>query len=543
VATEININDILEANEKQQKEILDKRKKELNAIKTEKLRADQKKQVEDAKKQVAFLESNIKKAVAAINKRRQQFGPGQPVDDLVQNLTNVVNSYNSAVQNLNKVTPPTRTGAMGGVPGAGRNVQPTTPAGTVTPTGPTGPDAPQQVTATATATATAAAGIGAGAGAGTKTPKAPKTSAAKTTKEKQELGRDAVIQAGINQAVVQYMKENYPNDWAEIKKLRDLAIQNGVIEPNELTRIANAFKNTTYWKNAAVENNRTAIGAYLIANGLDSISNAGLIDKLTEDVYVTGVMTLQQAQAQIRRDAVAKLGLTGPDADPSKIKIAQAMIDGGQTFMTAAGDYIDFYTKTTDTPLNEFDPFEDKGFLSAFTQSKSLTDFAQKIKATPTYVNSDKGRREINGVKLQLQQLTRGLGLGYNPEQLEQQAVNIASGRETFQQLEFSLRSIAGEAFPMFKDRILAGETVSQIASPYVSSMSRILEIPDSAIDLSDPSNEIRKALIGDGKVAKPLWQFEQELFKDARWQFTSNARDTMDRVSMDILQRFGVMG
>jgi hypothetical protein len=39
------------------------------------------------------------------------------------------------------------------------------------------------------------------------------------------------------------------------------------------------------------------------------------------------------------------------------------------------------------------------------------------------------------------------------------------------------------------------------------------------------------------------LWQFEQELFKDARWQYTSNARDTVDRISTDILQRFGVMG
>lgn len=429
--------------------------------------------------------------------------------------------------------PTTRTGAMGGIPGAGRGGAAPTPTG---PTAPTGPTGPAIVEPTATATATGPTGTGTGA-------KTPKTPAAKTTKEKQELGRDAVIQAGINQAVVQYMKENYPEDWAKIKELRDLAIQDGTISQQELNRIANAFKTTTYWKNAAVENNRTAIGAYMIANGLDSISNAALIDRLTEDVFVTGIKTLQQAQADIRRDAVARLGLTGPDADPSKIKIAQAMIDGGQTFMSAAGDYVDFYTKTTDTPLNEFDPFEDQGFLSAFRESRSLTDFAQRVKATPSYLMSDKGRQEINSTKLQLQQLTRNLGLGYSPQQLEQQAINVASGKETYAQIEYSLRNIAGEAFPAFKDRILAGESIASIASPYVSSMSRILEMPDSAIDISDPNSDIRKALIGDGKTPKPLWQFEQELFKDARWQYTSNARDTIDRVSMDILQRFGVMG
>lgn len=425
--------------------------------------------------------------------------------------------------------PTARTSAMGGIPGAGRGgVAPT-------PTTPVGPTAPAATQTTATVTATATAGVGTRA----TTPAAP----AKTKAEKRQAGQDALVTAGINQAVVQYMKENYPEDWAKIKEIRDLAIQNGVIEPNELTRIANAFKTTTYWKNAAREKNRTTIGAYMIANGLDTISNAGLIDKLTEDVFVTGVTTLEQAQANIRRDAVAKLGLTGPDADPSKIKIAQAMIDGGQTFMSAAGDYIDFYTKTTDTPLNEFDPFEDQGFLSSFRESKSLTDFAQKIKGTSSYLMSNKGRQEINGVKLELQRLTRGLGLGYSPQQLEQQAINVASGKETFDQIEYSLRNIAGEAFPAFKDRILAGETVTSIASPYVSSMSRILEMPESAIDLSDPSSEIRKALIGDGKMPKPLWAFEQDLFKDARWQYTSNARETVDRVSMDILQRFGVMG
>jgi len=427
--------------------------------------------------------------------------------------------------------PVERTSAMGGIPGAGRGTQPTTPTGpaSVTPTGPTNVVQPTgQVTPTG--------------GTGGKTPKATAGTAA-TPKDKQQLGKDTLITAGINQAVVQYMKENYPDDWKKIKELRDLAIQDGTISDAELNRISNAFKTTEYFKKAATEKNRTAIGAYFIANGLDTASNAALIDRLTDDVFIRGVNTLEQAQAEIRRTAVDRLGLNRPDADPSKKKIAQAMLDAGQTFLTAAQDYVAQYAALMDIPVNQFDPLEDTGFLSAFNAATSLDDFRVKAKSSPTYANSRVGRQEINSTKLKLQQLTRNLGLGYNPQRLEEQALNVISGKETFEQLEYSLRSIAGEAFPAFKDRILAGESITSIASPYVSSMSRILEMPDSAIDISDPNNEIRKALIGNGTNPKPLWQFEQELFKDARWQYTSNARDTVDRVSMDVLKRFGVMG
>jgi hypothetical protein len=548
VATEININDILEANENQQKEILAQRKKELNAIKTKDLVASQKKRVEDAKKQVAFLESNIQKAVAAINRRRSQFGPNQPIDDLVQNLENIVSNYNSAVRTLNTVTPVARTAAMGGVPGAGRERT----AAPVTPTGPTEPPVITSRTPAGTTVVTPTVAPAPtvdtpteptptpAADKPTAPPKAKKTTAA----DIKSANEEQLIKAGINQAIVQYMKENYPDDWQQIKLLRDSATKtDGKIDNNEMRRIKTAFENTQYFKNAARENNRTTIGAYFILNGIDTASSAALIDKLTDDVYVTKVTTLQQAQAQIRRNAVDRLGLNRADADPNKRKIAQAMIDGGQAFNTAAADYVSAYTKLMGIPLNEFDLFEDQGFLNAFLDSTSLDDFRVKAKSSPTYTNTAIGRQEINAAKLRLQGLSRSLGLGYNPEQLEQQAANIVAGRQTYEQLEYNTRSIAGELFPMFKDRILAGESIANIAAPYTRSMASILELPESSLDVSDPNSEIRKALIGDGKTPKPLWQFEQELFKDARWQYTSNARDTVDRISTDILQRFGVMG
>jgi hypothetical protein len=43
--------------------------------------------------------------------------------------------------------------------------------------------------------------------------------------------------------------------------------------------------------------------------------------------------------------------------------------------------------------------------------------------------------------------------------------------------------------------------------------------------------------------TVKPLWEFEQELFKDSRWQYTSNARQKLDGITLDVMGRFGVIG
>jgi hypothetical protein len=75
--------------------------------------------------------------------------------------------------------------------------------------------------------------------------------------------------------------------------------------------------------------------------------------------------------------------------------------------------------------------------------------------------------------------------------------------------------------------------------------MSAILEIPDNGIDLFDP--KIRGALsytLPDGKVgAKSIYDFEKELRKDPRWQYTNNARNDAASVASTVLKDFGFMG
>ena len=108
-----------------------------------------------------------------------------------------------------------------------------------------------------------------------------------------------------------------------------------------------------------------------------------------------------------------------------------------------------------------------------------------------------------------------------------------------------ALRESAAEAFPALADKIKAGINLKTLADPYIQSMSSILEIPDSGIDLFDP--KIRGALaytLPDGKVGtRSIYDFEKELRKDPRWQYTNNARNEAASVATTVLKDFGFMG
>jgi len=108
-----------------------------------------------------------------------------------------------------------------------------------------------------------------------------------------------------------------------------------------------------------------------------------------------------------------------------------------------------------------------------------------------------------------------------------------------------TLRESAASAFPQLADKIKSGIDLKTLADPYIQSMSNILEIPYTAIDLFDP--KIRSALSytqADGKVGtKSIYEFEKELRKDVRWQYTNNAKKEVADTTLRVLQDFGFQG
>ena len=105
------------------------------------------------------------------------------------------------------------------------------------------------------------------------------------------------------------------------------------------------------------------------------------------------------------------------------------------------------------------------------------------------------------------------------------------------------IRESAASAFPQFAEKIKSGIDLKTLADPYVQSMSKLLEIPDTAVDVFDPT--VRSALSYRGKdgtvQTKSLYEFETELKNDPRWAYTKNARDSLDSAGMGFLRTIGL--
>jgi hypothetical protein len=108
-----------------------------------------------------------------------------------------------------------------------------------------------------------------------------------------------------------------------------------------------------------------------------------------------------------------------------------------------------------------------------------------------------------------------------------------------------TIRESAATAFPSLSEKIKNGINLKTLADPYIQSMSDILEVPASSVDLFDP--HIRSALsytMKDGAVGtKSIYDFERELRQDPRWQYTEKARKEVAGATMQVLRDFGLQG
>jgi hypothetical protein len=131
-------------------------------------------------------------------------------------------------------------------------------------------------------------------------------------------------------------------------------------------------------------------------------------------------------------------------------------------------------------------------------------------------------------------------GKGWKAAQLEK----IVEGSDTIGGVQDRVREMAMREYKAFADRIAAGETVSEIADPYVQKMSSLLEVAPGQIGLNDKT--IQSALKRTDAKGRPaaldLAAFADEVRKDKRWQYTDNAKQEVGNVTATLLRSFGLM-
>jgi len=178
------------------------------------------------------------------------------------------------------------------------------------------------------------------------------------------------------------------------------------------------------------------------------------------------------------------------------------------------------YDQGLDRERNSFNAFLDKKFKFSATGAKGkageqLADL-QKVAAA-------------NGLDLQ-----KAFGT-----QLPTWFASINKG-ESIETYKKMIRDVAKIGMPQNIASLLDnGVDLDAIYSPYKNVMASVLEINPESITLSDPV--LRSAITGEKEL--PIYEFQRQLRKDSRWQYTNQAKEEVSDVALKVLRDFGFQG
>ena len=188
---------------------------------------------------------------------------------------------------------------------------------------------------------------------------------------------------------------------------------------------------------------------------------------------------------------------------------------------------------------NLLNRFADEAFMAGYSEDQLRESIAGRFKQGL----SGKG---ISGeVENAIRQTAYRNGVNVSDKFIQDWAKRVSLGWGTVEDAQQQIReNYAKTLAPGFAKELAAGQDLYDLASPYMQTMSKTLELNPADIDLFDPT--IRKALASssdkDGQPGSvPLWQFERDLKKDKRWLSTNGARDQVDAAVRNLSQQFGM--
>lgn len=134
-------------------------------------------------------------------------------------------------------------------------------------------------------------------------------------------------------------------------------------------------------------------------------------------------------------------------------------------------------------------------------------------------------------------------GVTLDDNSIKNQAALIGRKLATESDFKNQIMQQAVSAYPGYKQQLEAGQTMMDIANPYIQIMAQQLEINPSDIKLTDPL--IRSALNGVNKDGKPMGMdqstFMQRLRSDPRWAQTDIAQNDVMNVGLNVLKSMGL--
>jgi len=159
------------------------------------------------------------------------------------------------------------------------------------------------------------------------------------------------------------------------------------------------------------------------------------------------------------------------------------------------------------------------------------------IKARPEYAKRKEDKKALNTETLL--SVAKSNGLTPSSLQLDEWNRRIQNG-EDINIIKKNIRDTAALGLPDNIKKLMAdGTDLETIYAPYKNVMYQTLEINPDAISLNDAT--LRSAIGPNGEM--PIYDFQRALRKDARWQYTNNAREEVSNVALGVLRDFGFQG
>ena len=167
--------------------------------------------------------------------------------------------------------------------------------------------------------------------------------------------------------------------------------------------------------------------------------------------------------------------------------------------------------------------------LSQYTQEEATGDGSDFFGQAGEYEQQLKTLARENGV-----QMSEGYFSG------AVKAIN--SGLGNIEDYEQEIREQAASAFPMYRDRVLNGENVMDLVSPYMRVLADTYEMDYNQINLNDDFLQMGLGG-GEGGVPMSLWDYKTKLREQPYWiNNTQQGRDKMVSVGTQVLRRMGII-
>lgn len=134
-------------------------------------------------------------------------------------------------------------------------------------------------------------------------------------------------------------------------------------------------------------------------------------------------------------------------------------------------------------------------------------------------------------------------GVTLDDNAVKNQAALIGRKMATEDDFKNQIMQQAASSYPAYQAQLEAGQTMSDIANPYIQIMAQTLELNPNSITLQDPL--IRQALNGVGADGKPTGMDQTDFLKtlknDPRWAATQDAQDQTMSAGLNVLKSMGL--